>query len=109
MVHWWVLIRKNLSFYFSLYLEGSLPQQKIPRELCSEGGERTHYISMFPWKDFLMGWIRKIQKQKEERDRSGKFKKTRRKEWRKEKEEILFYFIFKSVEVRYHTHVFSDS
>jgi hypothetical protein len=46
---------------------------------------------MFPWKDFLLGWIRKIQKHKEERDRSGKFKKTRRKEWRKEKEEIFMY------------------
>jgi hypothetical protein len=34
------------------------------------------------------GQIRKIQKHKKERDRSGKFKKTRRKEWRKEKEEI---------------------
>jgi hypothetical protein len=44
---------------------------------------------MFPWKDFLMGWIRKIQKHKE-RDISGKILKTRRKEWRKEKEEIFF-------------------
>jgi hypothetical protein len=43
---------------------------------------------MFPWKDFLMGWIRKLQKHKE-RDRSGKKFKTRRKEWRKEKEEIF--------------------
>jgi hypothetical protein len=38
-----------------------------------------------------MGWIRKIQKHREERDRSGKFKKTRRKEWRKENEEIFMY------------------
>jgi hypothetical protein len=39
-----------------------------------------------------MGWIRKIQKHKEERDGTGikKKKKTRRKEWRKEKEEIFF-------------------
>jgi hypothetical protein len=37
-----------------------------------------------------MGWIRKIQKH-EGRDRSGKSKKTRRKEWRKEKEEIFMY------------------
>jgi hypothetical protein len=49
------------------------------------------YVPMFPWKDFLMGWIRKIQKHKEEKDRSGKFKKTRRKEWMKEKEEIFMY------------------
>ncbi len=33
------------------------------------------YVPMFPWKDFLMGRIRKIQKHKEERDKSGKFKK----------------------------------
>jgi hypothetical protein len=46
---------------------------------------------MFPWKDFLMGWIRKIQKHKEERGGSGDFKKTRRKECRKEKEEIFMY------------------
>jgi hypothetical protein len=38
-----------------------------------------------------MGQMRKIQKHKEERDRSGKFKKTRRKECRKEKEEIVAY------------------
>jgi hypothetical protein len=36
----------------------------------------TPYISTFSWKGFLLGWIRKIQKHKEERDRSGKFKKT---------------------------------
>jgi hypothetical protein len=46
---------------------------------------------MIPWKDFLMGCIKKIKKHKEERDRSGKFKKTRRKEWRKEREEIFAY------------------
>jgi hypothetical protein len=33
--------------------------------------------------------IKKVQKHKEERDRSGKLKKTRRKEWNKEKEEIF--------------------
>jgi hypothetical protein len=27
------------------------------------------YVPVFPWKDFLMGWIRKIPKHKEERDR----------------------------------------
>jgi hypothetical protein len=35
---------------------------------------------MFPWKDFSTEWIRKIQNHKEERDRSGKFEKTRMKE-----------------------------
>jgi hypothetical protein len=44
---------------------------------------------MFPWKDVLIGRIRQIQKHKEKWGRSGKFKKTRRKEWRKEKEEIF--------------------
>jgi hypothetical protein len=37
-----------------------------------------------------MGWIRKIQKHKEKRGRSGKLEKTRRKEWRKEKQEIYW-------------------
>jgi hypothetical protein len=46
---------------------------------------------MILWKDFLMGCIKKIQKHKEERDRSGKFKKTRTTEWRKEREEIFAY------------------
>jgi hypothetical protein len=36
-----------------------------------------------------MEWIRKIQKHKQEMERSGKFKKTRRKEWMKEKEKEL--------------------
>jgi hypothetical protein len=59
---------------------------------------------MFPWKDFLIAQIRKIQKHKEERDRSGKFKKTRRREWRKEKEDIV---LFCNVRGGSHTHVFS--
>jgi hypothetical protein len=33
---------------------------------------------MFPWKDFLMGRIRKIQKQKEERGRSRESKKNKK-------------------------------
>ncbi len=89
MVHWWVLIRKNLSFYFSLYLEGSLPQQKIPRELCSEGGrEPTIFLcSHVPMERFFdgtdqensktkggKGQIRKIQK-KQEGKNGGKKKK----------------------------------
>jgi hypothetical protein len=49
------------------------------------------YVPMFPWKDFLMGRIKKIKKHKEERDRSGRFKKTRRKEWRREKQYIFSY------------------
>jgi hypothetical protein len=40
------------------------------------------YVLMFPCSH---------EKIKEERDRSGKFNKTRRKEWRKEREEIFAY------------------
>jgi hypothetical protein len=36
------------------------------------------YIPMFPWKDFFIGRIKKFQKYKEERDRSGKFKKNKK-------------------------------
>jgi hypothetical protein len=53
-----------------------LPQQKIPRAVGGDPVLPYFYIPMFPWKDFLMGRIRKIQKHKEERDRSGKLKKT---------------------------------
>jgi len=45
---------------------------------------------MFPWRDFGMGRIGKIQNDQEERDRSEKMKKTRRKEYT-EKEEEIFY------------------
>jgi hypothetical protein len=46
---------------------------------------------MFPWKDFLMGRIRKIQKQKVGKGQIRKIKKKNNKErWRKEKEEIYF-------------------
>jgi len=48
------------------------------------------YVPMFPWKEFFDGMDQKIQKHKEEMARSGKFKKPRRKEWRKEKEEIFY-------------------
>ncbi len=54
------------------------------------GGDVTTFLgSHVPTERFLMGWIRKIQKQNEKMDnRSQKFEKTRRKEWRKEKQEI---------------------
>jgi hypothetical protein len=62
------------------------------------------YIPMFPLKDFLMGWIRKIQKHKEERrNRSGNFKKTRTKERRKEKRRDFY------IHGGSHTHVCSPS
>jgi hypothetical protein len=68
-----------------------LHKQKIPGSYVVEEIRLYFYIPMFPWKDFWMRWIKKVQKHKEERDRSGKFKKTRRKEWSKEKEEIFTY------------------
>jgi hypothetical protein len=49
-----------------------------------------------------MGRIKKIQKHKKERDKLGRFKKTRRKEWRKKRRD--FY-----VRGGSHTHVFSPS
>jgi hypothetical protein len=52
---------------------------------------RSPYIFMFPWKYFLMGRTKKIQKHNEDRDKLGKFKKTRRKEWKKKEEEIFTY------------------
>ncbi len=47
-----------------------------------------------PRERFFDGWIRKIQKHKEESDRSRIFKKARGKEWRKEKEEIFTFTEF---------------
>jgi hypothetical protein len=70
-----------------LYFEGSSARRSLGSYAIGE----TPYISTFPWKDFLMGRIKKIQNHKEERHRSGKLKKTRWKEWRKEKEEIFTF------------------
>jgi hypothetical protein len=72
-----------------LYFEGPPPSRRSLGSYAVGEIPPDFYILMFPWKDFLMGLIRKIRKHKKERDRSGKFRKTRRKEWRKEKEEIL--------------------
>jgi len=59
-----------------------LPHQKIPRELC--GGEDPAIFSMFPCSyGKIFRW-----------DKSGKFKKTRKKEWRKEKEGFFLFFLF---------------
>ncbi len=80
---------KTSPFIISLCILRDLPQQKIPRELC--GGGRSCNISMFPCPHGKIFWW----------DESGKFKNTRRKECRKEKEEI-FYTHGGS-----HTHVFS--
>jgi hypothetical protein len=53
-------------------------------------------------KIFLMGWIKKIQKHKEKRDRTGKFKKNK-----KEKMEERQRRDFFKVRGGSHTHVFS--
>jgi hypothetical protein len=47
---------------------------------------------MFPWKDFLLGRIRKNSKTQGGKGQIRRiFFETRRKEWRKEKEEIFMY------------------
>ncbi len=86
------------SLFISLCMLRDLPQHAM-------GEIPSCYIPMFLWKDFLMGWIRKIQNHKEERDRSGKFKKTRRKEQRKEKKRKRHFY----VRGGFHNHVFSIS
>jgi hypothetical protein len=48
------------------------------------------YIPMFPWKDFLMGQIKKIQKHKEEMDRSGKKIKNKKERMEERKRRFLF-------------------
>jgi hypothetical protein len=67
------------SLFISLCILRFLPQQKIIRELCSGGDHAIFLCSHVLMEQFLMGRIRKIQKHKEEGDKSGKFKKTRRK------------------------------
>ncbi len=94
-----VTIPLKPSLFISLCILRDLPQQKIPRASCGGGDSVSlyFYIPMCLWKDFLMGWIRKIQNHKEERDRSGKFKKTRRKEWRKGKKKEIFMYVEVSI------------
>jgi hypothetical protein len=72
-----VSVMEEPLVYIFLCILRDLPQQKITRELC--GGGRSHYISKFLCSHGkIFQW-----------DGSGKFKKTRTKEWRKEKEEIF--------------------
>jgi hypothetical protein len=54
----------------------------------------TSYIFTFPCsvERVFDGMEQENSKHKEETDGSGKFKRTRRKEWRKEKEEIFNSF-----------------
>jgi hypothetical protein len=60
-----------------LYFEGSPPTEDPWGVLWWGEIPLYFYVPMFPGEDFLMGQIRKIQKH-EERDRSGKFKNTRK-------------------------------
>jgi hypothetical protein len=57
-----------------MYFEGS-PQQKILGSYAVGEILLYFYIPMFPWKDFLMGLIRKIHKNKEGKN-GGKKKKS---------------------------------
>jgi hypothetical protein len=94
------------SLFISLCILRDLPQQKIPRELC--GGEIPSIFplhSHVPVKRAFDGMEQENSRHKEERDRSGKFKKTRSKEWRKEKEEIFNSFF--NVCGGFHTRGFS--
>ncbi len=70
----------NTSIFISLCILTDLTQQKIPRELCS-GADPAIFIRSHVSHGKIKG----------ERDRSGKFNKTRRKEWRKEQEDIFAY------------------
>jgi hypothetical protein len=75
-----------------MYFEGSPPSRRSLGSYAVEGGEISLYfyvpMVVVPWKDFWTGGIKKIPRHKEERDRSGRLEKTRRKEWKKEKEEM---------------------
>jgi len=89
------------SLFISLCILRDLSQQKIPRELVIQLGEILlyFYVPMFSWKDFLMGQIKKIQKHKEERDRSGKFKKTKRKKRMEKRKRRDFYICMQRVQI----------
>ncbi len=78
------------SLFISPCILRDLPQAEDPWGGMRRG--RACYISTFPCSHGKMFWwdgSGKFKKHKEKRDRSGKLKKTRRKEWRKEKEEIF--------------------
>jgi hypothetical protein len=66
-------------FLFLFVFGGISPSRRSPGSYAE--GEITlySYVPMFLCNNFLMGRIRKIQKPKEEADKSGKFKNTRRK------------------------------
>ncbi len=72
-------IVKTSLFICLLYFEGS-PLAKDPKGVL--WWRRSCYISMFPCSQEKIFWW----------DKSGNFKKTRRKECRKEKEEIAMLF-----------------
>jgi hypothetical protein len=81
------------SLFISLCILRDLPQQKIPRELSGGGDPAIFLCSHVPMNRFLDGMDQENSE------------KTRRKKWRKEKEEILF--VFNYVHGGSQTHVFS--
>jgi hypothetical protein len=82
------------SLLISLCILRDLPQQKIPLELCGGGDLLTFLCSHVPMERFWIEWIRKIQKIQGGKGQIRKTQKNRRKEWRKEKEEIFFFNFF---------------
>ncbi len=78
------------SLFVSLCILRDLPQQKILGSYAVGEILLYFYVPMFPWKDFLMGQITKIQKNKKQR--------------MKERKRRNFYVSGGS-----HTHVFSIS
>jgi hypothetical protein len=85
-----------------LYFEGSPPAED-PHGVMWWGENLLYfYIPMFPWKDFLMEQIRKIQKHKEEMEqiRKKKFKnKKERMEERKRRDFIFMKVIYMKVPI----------
>jgi hypothetical protein len=75
------LVNINTSLYISLCILSDLTRRSLGNYAVREI-PLYFYVLMFP---------RSHGKIKEERDRSGNFNKTRRKEWRKEREEIFAY------------------
>jgi len=69
VLFYFIFFNKNLSFYFSLYFEGSLPAEGRSLGSYTVGEILLYffYVPMFLRKDFLMGRIRKIQNSMRER------------------------------------------
>jgi hypothetical protein len=73
-----------------LYFEGSSPSRRSLGRYAAGESLLYFYIPMFPWKDVLMGWIRKIQKTQGEKGQIRKVKKNK-KERMEERKRRDFY------------------